>query len=225
METGEKYNRLTFICKTVEHQFPSGKTRWKGNFKCDCGKIKEIFIRSVMSGNTKSCGCLNVEVHRNLLTTHGKSYTKIYGIWEDMMVRASVNRVKNEKIQRDYVNRGIFVCEEWLSFDNFEKDMLPTYQEGLTLDRIDNSLGYFKENCRWATISEQNFNKNNYKISIHTGKTGVFFRPERPKKYYAKIEKLENGIKKREIKSFEYLFDAILWRMQKEQEYWGFCKH
>jgi len=225
MEIGEKYNRLTFMGKTAKHQFPSGKTRWKGNFQCDCGKIKEIFIRSVTSGNTKSCGCLNVEIHRKILTTHGKSCSKLYSIWQDMLNRGCTSRFKNEKTRRNYVNRGIFVCEEWLCFDNFEKDMLYSYQDGLTLDRIDNSLGYFKENCRWATISEQNFNKNNYKISIDTGKTGVLFRPEKSKKYYAIIEKLENGIKKREIKSFEYLFDAILWRMQKEQEYWGFCKH
>jgi hypothetical protein len=30
--------------------------------------------------------------------------------------------------------------------------------EHTTLDRIDSSKGYFKKNCRWATIKEQNQN-------------------------------------------------------------------
>ena len=41
--------------------------------------------------------------------------------------------------------------------------------EGLTLDRIDNNKGYYKENCRWATLAEQANNKCNNKILTHNG--------------------------------------------------------
>ncbi len=69
---------------------------------------------------------------------------------------------------KDYGGRGIDLCKEWEKFENFAKDMAPTYHAGLTLDRIDNNKGYYKENCRWATRQQQALNTRNidraYKI-------------------------------------------------------------
>jgi hypothetical protein len=64
-----------------------------------------------------------------------------------------------DKGYKDYGGRGIKVCDRWQDFVNFMKDMLPTWQPGLSIDRKDNEGDYTPDNCRWATDSEQERNK------------------------------------------------------------------
>lgn len=57
-----------------------------------------------------------------------------------------------------YGGRGIKVCAAWFDFKNFSAWCEATYEEGKTLDRVDNDGGYSPSNCRWATHSEQQRN-------------------------------------------------------------------
>jgi len=93
--------------------------------------------------------------------THGLSSHPFYGVWCNMRTRCS-NRNHHEFCH--YGGRGITVCERWQTFENFRDDMLPGYRKGLTLERKDNDVGYFPENCYWATRSEQQRNKRNNRI-------------------------------------------------------------
>ena len=78
-------------------------------------------------------------------------YNPLYNIWRNMQRRC--------KQQRGYVDRGIAVCERWLSFDNFVADMgnRPTPQH--SVERVDNDLGYTPDNCVWATPLAQAHNR------------------------------------------------------------------
>ena len=66
-----------------------------------------------------------------------------------------------------YGGSGIWVCEAWRNnFPAFYRDMGPR-PEGMTLDRIDGTKGYSPENCRWATVVEQQNNmKTNRVVEI-----------------------------------------------------------
>jgi hypothetical protein len=71
-----------------------------------------------------------------------------------------MNRCYNANYHRyeDWGGRGITVCKRWHKFENFLADM-GTRPKGKTLDRIKNNQNYTPQNCRWATVSEQNANQ------------------------------------------------------------------
>lgn len=65
-----------------------------------------------------------------------------------------------------YGGAGISVCETWLDFRNFLKDM-GLRPKGTSLERINNTLGYSPDNCKWATRVEQARNtKSNVWITV-----------------------------------------------------------
>ncbi len=101
---------------------------------------------------------------------HGKIYTKKYKSWDHMKERCMNPNCKN---YNDYGGRGITVCNEWLSFNNFDQDMSDPPSNKYTLHRIKNHLGYYKENCVWATAKEQGAEKRNNKKFTFNGKTQI----------------------------------------------------
>ena len=71
-----------------------------------------------------------------------------------------------------YGGRGISICDEWInSFENFLKDMGECPKNCDSIDRIDNSKGYFKENCRWSNSIEQANNRSTNIFVTYNGYT------------------------------------------------------
>jgi hypothetical protein len=70
-------------------------------------------------------------------------------------------RNPNSKIYKYYGGRGITFDERWSEFINFLGDV--GYRPSLdhTLDRIDNEKGYYKDNVKWSTKTEQSNNRTN----------------------------------------------------------------
>lgn len=160
--TGKKYNRLTVI-KRLENT-DSGAARWL--CKCDCGNETIVRGCNLKNGAVKSCGCL---LHKPKPTKHGMCKTELYARWAAMKSRCSS---KNKRTYKDYAGRGITVCEEWLAFEPFVKWALSNgYKKGLTLERINNDLGYSPANCKWITLGEQANNRRSSRLFTYNGKT------------------------------------------------------
>lgn len=161
--------------------YPRKTSRQKqryGLYKCFCGKEFKTMTQSVKRGHTSSCGCYQKEKTKESKTTHGLRSHRLYSTWNNIISRCS-----DTKCNKDYANysgRGITVCERWLNVENFISDMYPTFKEGLSIDRIDNDKGYSKDNCRWATKTEQSINQR-IRSTNTSGYMNVYFDKNRNK--------------------------------------------
>src|SRR6478609_2685459 len=145
--------------------------------RCDCGVEKTMPGTELTKGQLKSCGCQKGPALAARQRTHGMSRHPAFAVWRSMLDRC---RLPTHQAWHNYGGRGITVCPEWQDFTTFWADMGPTYQSGLTLDRIDNSAGYSAGNCRWTTPKEQSRNtRRNRRIETPWGLMTVSEASER----------------------------------------------
>ena len=153
--------------RTIEssHQ-PVKAGRWRAfELKCDtCKKQKLVRVDVVRRLDKESrpwkCNhCVSSKWLFNLSTKHGKYGSGSYRSWIKMKDRClNPNHVHS----KNYLQRGIGICQKWMTFEGFYEDM-GDRPVGYSLDRIDNYKGYLKENCRWIPLVDQPKNRRNSK--------------------------------------------------------------
>lgn len=145
---------LEHVSKTL-----AGRKHWL--CKCLCGKTAYVREDNLARDKPTCTAC-------NTKDTHPLTY-KSY----DAMLQRCCN--PNSPDYANYGGRGITVCARWKEdFYYFLEDMGSRLSKSLTLNRLDNSKGYSKENCNWADRQEQAANKRKLNRSFVKGAWQVY---------------------------------------------------
>lgn len=147
-----KYGRSAFLCL------------------CDCGAQKSICGSSLARGASRSCGCMTVHKGNAFAKRHGLWQHRLHGTWRAMKQRCHNRRHPSFQT---YGARGIYVCDRWLTVENFIADNEHLAIAGTTLDRIDNDGPYSPENCRWITPKQQARNRRDNIHLTYSGRTRI----------------------------------------------------
>ena len=161
--TGEVYGRLTI---TGFHSMASNRVS-KWNAKCSCGKEvvvrkSNLWIDKDGAKNTVSCGCHRVDTQRIRHTTHGeylfknRKASKEYACWQNMLQRCENDKHPSHK---SYGAKGVTVCKDWHTFENFLSDVGRAPEDKPCIDRIDPYGNYEKGNIRWVDKHTSDTNK------------------------------------------------------------------
>lgn len=170
--TGQTFGRWEVLGRAPDRGEPSSNRKykmWRCRCSCESHTIKDVYECHLLRGNSKSCGCLAAEKCGDNFRTHGKSDTRLFGIWTNMRKRCNN---PTDPAYKNYGGRGIGICSEWDDYVNFDEwARTHGYKDNLTIDRIDNDKGYSPNNCRWVDyLTQANNTRNNVYISA-VGKT------------------------------------------------------
>lgn len=159
LKSGERFGKLVVIEYVGKNRHR--KCMWR--CKCDCGAEKTVLAVGLTRGTTTSCGC---HQRSGLARRHGMAGTQVYIAWKNMRQRC-LN--PNHPQWEDWGGRGISFCQKWETFEGFFEDM-GSPKDGETLERLDNSKGYSKDNCEWRSHLAQNNNRRSNRVIENEGK-------------------------------------------------------
>lgn len=187
--------------------------------KCECGNIISVLSTVLRKGEKKSCGC---KTKAETSGTHGMYGTPTHNTWRTMIERCT--RPYHKSYEK---YKTVSICSRWMeSFENFYEDM-GERPEGTTLDRLDNNMGYSKENCRWATGTQQQQNKKPNYINKNKGLAGVAtsgnkfaarIRYNGKREYLGSFETPEEANAAYNKRGFEIFGDEWIYKGSKNEE-------
>ena len=164
---GAQFGQLVVLAETSQ----IGTTRmWI--CLCSCGTETTVRHSNLVTGNSKSCGCLRNRQTQLRSFKHGYRHKPEYVVWTNMKTRCFNPKATQ---YHNYGGRGITVCDQWRnSFETFLSDVGDRPSEHHSLERIDVNDDYKPSNCKWATWEEQCNNRTNSAPTCPTCKQKVY---------------------------------------------------
>jgi hypothetical protein len=167
---GKRFGKLTVVAEAKPKRV-SGKLCIMYECICECGNTYAALGTALRSNHTWHCGCVFKRADGDSI---GKK-TRLYHMWRNMNRRCSE---KNNNRAKNYIGRGISVCDEWkTNYKAFKAWALETgYDEKApygkcTLDRINVNGNYEPSNCRFADMKTQANNTTYNRPLAYKGET------------------------------------------------------
>lgn len=183
VKTGERYGNLEVVREVEPYVSERTGVRIRRVlFKCLlCEKEKEIIFRNVRRGASRSCGCAVSKICRKNFNKGRGSNHPLYKVYNAMVRRCS-EKTPRSRHSKNYVDRGVTVCQEWgwdnpAGFENFKRFALDSgWKEGLEVDKDSihgECLIYSPETVKFVTRSENNTRRRK-KSGCSSKFTGVY---------------------------------------------------
>jgi very-short-patch-repair endonuclease len=160
---GQTFNYLTIISKPFP-TFKNGKNHSTVFCLCKCENTHTVDLSDLKSGQIKSCGCYNIErslevAQERRKYERGATDHPLYRVWQSI----------NELCRKE----NIEIHKEWTDYIKFYDWVINDYVKGLCFSRIDNSLGFTPDNCKFMDYKELT-SKNDYdEIMVKMRKTNL----------------------------------------------------
>lgn len=143
--SGNRYGRL--IAMNYESTGKDRRAIWE--CICDCGNTSSVSVKNLKSGNSKSCGCLQIDAARVANTRHGLARRSGHDIRYDMYVAAKCRSKKNGIFFDLLLDEVPAVPEKCPVLGiSIEKSRIKNSENSPTIDRIIPAAGYTKNNVR-----------------------------------------------------------------------------
>ena len=159
---GDKFNRFTVI------EFSHYDKRHRKHYicKCDCGTIKSVQGSLLVSGNTKSCGCLRKETRKlNLFPNHRGVINQIilgykrHAVGRNLKFELTFEEVSN------LITKPCHYCGEEASNTKITKNCKEGFKYN-GIDRINSKIGYESGNvvscCSICNTAKSNLTQHDF---------------------------------------------------------------
>ena len=166
--SGRRFGRWAVVRRAEDYR--RGIPQWL--CRCSCGNEGVVRAGILKSGQSRSCGCLNLEIRSRICvernTTHGMSGSRTHRIWCNIFTRCENKKALS---YAKYGAKGVSICAQWRTFENFLTDMGKCPSPRHTIDRVNPKGNYEPGNCRWATMKQQQNNRSNNRKITFNGRT------------------------------------------------------
>lgn len=167
IQIGKKYGRLLILSYAGINKF---KNRMY-NCICDCGKEITVRLTSMKSGHSTSCGCYIAECTKErFIKPEGEaSFNALYGSYRKSAKNRNHEFTLSKDEFREITLQDCFYCG--VAPSQFRNH---SYVNGFYIhngiDRVDNNIGYDKENCvaccEWCNRMKLNYSLSEFEEQI-----------------------------------------------------------